>query len=162
MATQHKALMATAREYCRLIESAQPGNDEWLSELAQLLPRLHALVAVMEPASADSGSEPELDLDLDSRFEMFSHLHETLGDRDSYWLEFDSPRGALPATGSLADDLTDIYYDLKLGLDRLAIEPDDLAPTLSDWVAGYRIHWGRHLVDAERHLSALNARNLLA
>jgi len=159
MGTQHKALMDAAQEYCRLIESARPDDDQWLAGLAGLLPRLHALMVALEPSSDGSGPEP--DPDLDDRFELFSHLHETLGERDSYWLEFDALHGNLAATGSLADDLTDIYYDLKGGLERLSGGADSWS-TLRDWRAGFLVHWGQHLSDAERHLYALSARNLLA
>lgn len=160
MGTSHKALLEAAREYCRLIESAKPDDDDWLARLSTLLPRLHALVAALEPmpGQGDPGVE---DSDLDSRFEMFSRLRHTLGERDSYWLEFDSPLGSLPLSGSLADDLTDIYYDLKSGLDRLD-DDHDMRRTVSDWRTGFSVHWGQHLVDAERHLYALRSRNRLA
>jgi len=159
MGSSHQALFEVAEEYCGLIESAQADDDDWLASLTRLLPRLHALVAALDPIS--SLPAPGLDADLDSRFELYSHLHQTLGERDSYWMEYDSPRSSPPATGSLADDLTDIYYDLKLGLERLNAEADPWC-TLRDWQAGFSIHWGQHLVDAERHLYSLSARNLLA
>lgn len=159
MGRSHQALIEVAQAYCGLIESAVPDDDVWLTDLSRLLPKLHALVVAVDPIAP--ASEHELDPDLDSRFELYSHLHETLGERDSYWLEFDSPRSSLPLTGSLADDLTDIYYDLKSGLDRLAAE-DDPWRTLRDWQTGFSMHWGQHLLDAERHLYALSSRNLLA
>jgi hypothetical protein len=158
MGFDQQALLETAREYCRLIESAQAGDDDWLNALAQVLPRLHALIANLDvPAEA---RDPDAEPDLDSRFELFSRLHRTLGERDHYWLEFDAPPEHHAGSGSLADDLTDIYFDLKLGLCRLAAN-DDPSQTLNDWRTGFSIHWGQHLVDAERHLYALNSRNQL-
>lgn len=159
MGKTHKALFDVAQEYCSLIESARPDDDGWLEDLARLLPRLHALVAALEPVP--DGRDSDAESDLDSRFELFSQLHETLGERDGYWLEFDSPRANIPVTGSLADDLTDIYYDLKSGLVRQQRIGDSWA-TLRDWQSGYSLHWGQHLIDAERHLYTLTARNLLA
>jgi hypothetical protein len=159
MGSNYEPLMQAAREYCRLIESAGAEDTEWLAKVARLLPRLHALVAALEPG--DGGVEPGVLGDLDSRFELFSHLRKSLGELDSYWLEFDSPRANIPATGSLADDLTDIYCDLKRGLERIEAMGDARA-ALNDWQAGFAIHWGQHLVDAERHLYALSSRNLLA
>jgi hypothetical protein len=150
---QH-SLLETAREYCRLIESPRPGDADWFRALARVLPRLHALVAALEMPTTSSCTTPELDLD--SRFDLFGRLHEELGELDGYWLEFDAPRDHLPVTGSLADDLTDIYCDLRLGLNRLADEPDP-AGVLQDWRVGFAIHWGQHLVDAARHLYALNS-----
>jgi hypothetical protein len=59
-------------------------------------------------------------------------------------------------TGSLADDLTDIYCELKAGLSLLEEEP---SLARDNWRTGYRLHWGQHLVDASRHLYELGARN---
>lgn len=158
MGFDQQTLLETAREYCRLIESAQADDDDWLRALSRILPRLHALLVVQEQAGC--GADPYSELDLDSRFDLFSRLHKTLGDRDSYWMEFDTPRENLPATGSLADDLTDIYCDLRLGLNRLA-SSNDPGRTVRRWRAGFRCHWGLHLLDAERHLYTLYSRNRL-
>lgn len=159
MVDTHNALFEVAHEYCSLIESARADDVAWLRRLSRLLPRLHALVTALEPVPVGAPVEPNADLD--RRFELYSRLLDALGDLDSYWLEFDSPRGTLPATGSLADDLTDIYYDLKSGLERVDGGRDPV-PTLIDWRTGFSVHWGQHLVDAERHLYALSARNQLA
>jgi hypothetical protein len=158
MGSDQQALLETAREYCRLIESARADDDDWLNALAQVLPRLHAQISALDPPH--DGQPTGGDADLDSRFELFSRLHETLGERDSYWLEYDAPPENHQGTGSLADDLTDIYFDLKRGLSRLAAN-DDPRPTFRGWRAGFSVHWGQHLVDAERHLYALNSRNQL-
>ena len=61
-------------------------------------------------------------------------------------------------TGSLADDLTDIYCELKNGLKLVDGEPER---AMEDWHKGYHLHWGQHLVDAERHLYELRVRNQL-
>ena len=97
---------------------------------------------------------------MDARFELFSHLHELLGERDAYWMEFDAATDGQQMSGSLADDLTDIYCELKHGLG-VAEMSSDPVPALRGWRSGYRVHWGKHLVDAERHLYELAARNQL-
>jgi hypothetical protein len=153
-------LVETARDYCRLIER-KLDREDWLSPLFQLLPRLHAnVVAVHDPGGMDI--VPELS-DLDDRFDLFSELRRRLGDRDVYWLEFDHPEDVHGdedhRTGSLADDLTDIYFELKRGLRLLEAEGPDAAAHL--WEAGFNQHWGQHLVDAERHLYALKVNEQL-
>jgi hypothetical protein len=147
-------LVRTARAYCNLIDRI-PTSQDWLSPLFLLLPRLHAsVVALRDPGGADVTDER---CDLDERFDLFSQLREYLGDRDRYWLEYDHP-GDGPAddehrTGSLADDLTDIYFELKRGLRLLdSADPDAVAHL---WEVGFKQHWGQHLVDAERHLYTL-------
>ncbi len=151
-----------AREYCGFIESftASPEADSgaFLAEAARLLPRLHvAAEALSDTEAADdllAGIDPE------RRFALFSRLREALGELDSYWTEFDVGRDWQEQSGSLADDLADIYWELKAGLDRLERERRPLS-ILRCWGAGYRLHWGQHLVDAERHLYGLRARRLL-
>jgi hypothetical protein len=61
-------------------------------------------------------------------------------------------------TGSLADDLTDIYCELKHGLNMFDAEPE-LA--VKGWVNGFEFHWGQHLTDAQRHLSVLASEDRL-
>jgi hypothetical protein len=141
-----------SRQYCELIESSGADRGAWLRNVSELLPKLHATVTSLDgrPYLGGSGIIP----DLDARFELYTHLRELLGDRDGYWLEFDRVGDEEAMTGSLADDLTDIYCELKHGLRLADKRPED---ALEDLLSGFEYHWGRHLVDAERQLSILAA-----
>lgn len=158
----NRHLTQVAQEYCALIESFDAGEDVdiplLVSGLAQLLPRLHSAVSVL--ADAEATEDLLAGIDPEQRFSLYSRLHHSFGDLDAYWLEFDGGRDWQEKSGSLADDLADIYWELKAGLQRLEAE-QALLPTLRCWGAGYRLHWGQHLVDAERHLYGLRARRLL-
>jgi hypothetical protein len=155
MSPEITAMFATAREYCGLIESVERADDAWLGKLLELLPRLHAAMATVAPMA--EARDHYVQVDLDARFDLFSRLRGLLGDWDGYWLEFDGGQDGHQMSGSLADDLTDIYCELKFGLIRLDTDSDPL-DTLGGWRHGYRMHWGQHLVDAERHLYNLSAR----
>ncbi len=151
-------LVNTARSYCRLIDHLPGSQDDGLLLVIKLLPRLHAAVVALHPpvSSGLASVEPQ---DIDKRFELFSWLRTRLGSRDSYWLEYDETGHGREAhermSGSLADDLTDIYFELKQGLQMLDTRsPDQVAGW---WQNGFRLHWGQHLVDAERHLYVLRA-----
>jgi hypothetical protein len=74
-------------------------------------------------------------------------------------MEYDVAGDGQSMSGSLADDLTDIYCELKSGLDMLDGQPQR---AVEGWHLGFHLHWGQHLLDAERHLYDLNARNQLA
>ncbi len=154
MSPQASHLMQVAQEYCDFIESAGTSSRSWLTRIAQLLPRLHAAIANMQIFGGEQGFD--LQVDMDERFELYSRLYQLLGDLDPYWMEFDVAQRGQEMSGSLADDLTDIYWELKLGLKGLeqSLDPEQ---TLRGWHAGYRKHWGQHLVDAERHLYSLSA-----
>ncbi|HHH40366.1 MAG TPA: DUF5063 domain-containing protein [Sedimenticola sp.] len=145
-----------ARAYCSLIEKVEVADSRWLREMSMLLPRLHACVEAL--GTGDGEEAPTLAPDLDARFELFVLLRDLLGNRDGYWMEFDTARDNQGMSGSLADDLTDIYCELKHGLRLLDEEPGRAA---DDWRSGYHMHWGRHLVDAERHLYELRSQNRL-
>ncbi len=149
-----------ARRYCELIETQAASQGPWLSQIAELLPRLHAsinlLLARFQGASLAVVPEP---VNLDARFELFSQLRANLADRDAYWLEFDNlAEGMAAMTGSLADDLTDIYCDLKQGLRIFERDPKQ---AVAVWALGYEQHWGQHLIDAQRHLAMLEAQSRL-
>ena len=147
-----------AEAFCGLIDkNRKQANGSWLEELYALLPRLHS--AVTELNAFGSSQLPDSDVDLDERFDLYSHLRQALGERDSYWLEFDASPDQIHMSGSLADDLTDIYFDLQHGLRLL----DEAWPqrAAQAWQRSYQMHWGQHLVDAERHLYALKVRDQL-
>jgi len=145
-----------AQRYCVLIETSGTENTSWLEEIAVLFPRLQAAI--------DSFRHPPHDgivalaPNLDARFELYSHLAELLGDRDSYRLACDGVDDSHMMTGSLADDLTDIYCELKHGL-RMVDENPELS--LSAWRESFTRHWSHHLADAERHLAALASQGRL-
>lgn len=163
MDTAHDTLARltdVAREYCDFIEQFDDNSPDesarFLATLSRLLPRLHAAVVVLGDIEGYDGFADDSDLDL--RFELYSRLHRALGELDAYWMEFDVARDSQEKSGSLADDLTDIYWELKAGLGQLQHHQADARKTLRRWGTGYRLNWGQHLVDAERHLYALRAR----
>ena len=150
-------MIDVAEGYCRLIEDSGEEAQRWLASLFTLMPRLH--MAVTSLNAFETGDTLVPGVDLDDRFLLYSRLRKQLGDRDSYWLEFDASPEEMHMSGSLADDLTDIYFDLQHGLELL----DDAWPQRAAqvWQTSYRLHWGQHLVDAERHLYALKVRDQL-
>ncbi len=157
----HTDFVETARVYCDLISHLESGDTVWLEQLAKLLPRLHAAVAEMDQSNKESADICSSEQDLDDRFELFSRLRTLLGERDPYWLEFDVSSDGQLMTGSLADDLTDIFCELKAGLDMLERHPEARNSALNRLCSSYRTHWGQHLMDAQRHLYELDARNQL-
>ena len=159
MHTDTNELLALARRYCELIESLEEGYRAPLAQLNEVLPRLHAAMTVAGPPPQEDGAY-DPNVDLDQRFEIFSHLHRLLGDLDAYWMEYDVTPDRQEMSGSLADDLTDIYCELKNGLQCLE-RNDDTRHTLGSWRTGFCKHWGQHVVDAERHLYTLSARDRL-
>ncbi len=150
-------MVDVADNYCSLIDRTLEVPGDSLEQLFRLMPRLHAAVTAL--SACDTGDIPPCEVDLDERFELYSHLRRILGERDSYWLEFDAVPEEMHMSGSLADDLTDIYFDLRYGLEQVNEAWPQRAAQI--WQSTYRVHWGQHLVDAERHLYALKVRDQL-
>lgn len=143
-----------AREYCHLIEDTGESAESWLERLTCVLPRIHAAVLTLDRPRVET-DVPALLPDYDLRFALFSRLRGLLGDMDAYCMEFDAETAAAPLTGSLADDITDIYFELKRGLDLLDCDPSGSERAACVWRSSFLWHWGQHLVDAERHLYRL-------
>jgi len=158
--TDFRNMIAAAREFCAMIERVDaPDGACWLRGMAQLLPKLHSALVSLSGELPDIGTMPSPDLEI--RFELYSHLKTVLGERDEYWLEFDVAQDGQSKSGSLADDLTDIYWELKQGLELLEARPSQSGQVLGNWEHGYRLDWGQHVVDAERHLYVLRSRDQL-
>ena len=155
-----KELASAAHEYCLLIEDLERLDEGLLERLSRLLPRIHAAVMALDNAAMANYPRAE-GPDLDRRFELYDRLHRMLGDRDGYLLEYDSYEDISGVSGSLADDFTDIYFELRKGLDLMSGKPDGLHRAVMYWYGGYLWHWGQHLVDAERHLYDLQVHRKL-
>ncbi len=157
MASQTEKMCEVAQAYCDLIEKAAVTSppDGWLNNVATLLPRINAAVAGLD----GQGSLPAIKTpDMEARFDLYERLHSLLGELDSYWLEFDVLGDENCKSGSLADDLTDIYCELKRGLELVGAAGNSSAASeaVLSWRTSYRHHWGRHLLDAQRHLIDLD------
>lgn len=154
-------LASAANEYCQLIEHVDRVGGDWLEKLSCILSNIHTAILVMgRQVDSTGGSFQHSSVDYERRFELYSQLHRLLGERDKYWLEFDTDvdtdNGMSNMSGSLADDITDIYFELKSGLELLTTDPDHPFRAAKRWQSGFVLHWGQHLVDAERHLYELN------
>ena len=82
--------------------------------------------------------------------QLYNLLKEKLGDWDGYIQVFDPTQDKEAIFGTLADDLADIYRDLKEGLvlnETHSAHPEDIIWT---WRLLYYSHWGHHALDALR------------
>lgn len=130
-----------AREYCALIEDP-PDREELVSRLVELLPRLYAAAVHLQGPFVDDDLPR---MSHEGWVMIFERLEAVLGDWDLYPEIFDPTDPSLgvePVHGSLADDLADIYRDVR----------NTLAGGAYDRRLQFDIHWGDHAVDALRVL----------
>ena len=150
-----------ALRYCALIDdSVDPPVEAFLDQVAASLVELHQR-ALELPSVEPSGDDAPDRMGHEEWNELFMRLGRVLGARDGYWLVHDPTdmEQYEPVFGSLADDLADIYRDLREGLDAWdsSASKDD---AIWEWRFSFWSHWGAHLVDSVRtiHFLRRNAR----
>jgi hypothetical protein len=159
MQNQCGKMAATVEEFCTLIDHLDSDGQGhyWLHRMEKLLPRLHAAVV-----SLDAPESGNVDYSLpndDLRCELFMRLNQVLLTDGILWSDFDRPIIKQKLCERLADDFTDMYFDLKKGLTYLDRHPDQPSFAASIWQQSFYMHWGQHLVDAEGWLHAVEVRN---
>ena len=127
-----------------------------LQQAYLLLPRLASTVAGLP--TIDQGNLYESDAHAKYWKPLYEDLKARLGEYAAYWEVFDPqhPEDDDPVRGSLADDLADIFCDLKKGLTAWsragAATRRDIVFT---WRLNFEIHWGEHLTGAFRAIHSL-------
>lgn len=171
-----RAFAAVADQYCQVIERRTSSTRErFLQDLHALLPRLYAAALALPPPdlpleSDDSSNEdglqspaetiPSKDPDrgqTEEWMDLYTSLGSYIGSQNHYREIFD-PYAALPepeVTGSLADDLADIYRDVRSGLRKWQRGENDEA--LWEWRFNFESHWGEHVTGALRALYVLTS-----
>lgn len=122
-------------------------RDEFIasvnSSLAELYSRALDLPAV-EPDTADGDATP---FATEKWAGLYHSLKDKIGPLDVYWEIFDSTERSDPVQGSLAEDISEIYFDLQenLQLEEKGITSGDLLWELRE---SFGAHWGRHATAA--------------
>jgi hypothetical protein len=82
-------------------------------------------------------------------------LNEFFLSDQELWPDFEKYDLKLNMCESLAYDFTDMYFDIKWGLNLLEQYPQNPHFAASNWRSSFLYHWGQQLVDAEGWLYAL-------
>ncbi|WP_100488345.1 DUF5063 domain-containing protein [Sporolactobacillus pectinivorans] len=77
---------------------------------------------------------------------------------DTYWEVFNPYQPDEPIQGSLTDDISDIYHDLKEGIS--LYEQKKYKEAVWHWKFNFEMHWGAHAIDAMRALHYLINRDI--
>jgi hypothetical protein len=141
-------------DFCRLVEEYESFQDDGKTWLHQIGSVMRELEQSIQPLLRNCPSDGEYSMlqDLEARFTLYQRLKSFLGPLDDYWSEGDLEAADGLKTGSLADDITDVYFDLKRGLTLLNAGREHEAEALALWAFSYRVHWDQHLRDATKQL----------
>jgi len=151
--TAFREFNSAASEFCGAVDSASAlDRVELLSRLYEILPRLiHQGIGLPSLSWSDGYTREETKqtrMKEAEWWQLYELLKEKLGDWDLYWQVFDPTKDSEAIRGSLADDIADIYRDVKEGLD---LHDPDLA-LQQDAICGWRVlyysHWGQHAINA--------------
>lgn len=137
--TEAAAFAEHARRFCAFVENASrlALRERVMTARVLVLELYRAALELPSGEPGDSGSQPQRPADWPG-FDRFEYYFETLD-------LFDVEGGV--GAGLLSDDLLDIYFDVRRGL--------DLFPSASavwEWRFSFEAHWGRHAVGALRAL----------
>ena len=152
MPLQCARMASVAREYCALIDGER--DADWIQRLVKLLPRLHVAVTALSAPSNDGRALRVYDDE--KRCNMFLHISTDLQDNRKLHVAFMSvePYRWPQLCDRMADNLADMYFDLRHGLDLLWESPQRAS---ENWQYSFYSHWGRHLLDAECWLRAVES-----
>jgi hypothetical protein len=149
-----------ANRFCSVVDSASSmERTDLLLQIYRILPKLidEAMsLPDVKPSDSDDpvegSGQPAFQANVRQSVQewgqLYNLLKEKLGDWDRYRQVFDPTRDDEAIFGTLADDIADIYRDLKEGLilfEARETPPEDI---VWSWRFSFYSHWGKHAMDA--------------
>jgi hypothetical protein len=156
-----------AEQYCSLVDSqCTLDKSEFLLQVYRMLPELIAQASRLPLVSFDdeeneeqeatiSKIRAETEMTQQEWGQLYESLKEKLGDWNLYWMVFDPRTDNEAIHGALADDIADIYRDLKHGLVLKDANEVPASEVIFEWRFGFTSHWGQHAVNALRTIHFL-------
>jgi hypothetical protein len=148
---------AAATKFIEAVDSAPHLEAEtFLASVSHRMAELYSIALSLPAVEPESSGTDEPTLGADELTELHQSLKEKIGPIDTYWTVFDFTKNQEPVEGSLAGDISEIYFDLKQSLyrDDGGVPSSDV---LFDCRFDFRSHWGRHLLGA---LTAIHHRSI--
>lgn len=138
---------SAALDYCAWCEQHRPEGPADQAKMAlELLARLY-VSALNLPASQPDGEAPEVE---EVTQDTWRSIYDSFEKMPFCYYGVVLEPHALPpgeaGVGDLADDLADIYRDLKNGMNLWAA--DHVVEAVWHWRKHFGFHWGRHVAAA--------------
>ncbi|AFY44530.1 DUF5063 domain-containing protein [Nostoc sp. PCC 7107] len=146
-----RILFSNWYKYCDWAEGYSDNPEQDIITARKLLAELHlGIIDLLEIDLPDMNCEEEVET-VRSSYEL-SSIYQRLKilPIDNYWDVFEplNLEDNQPVLNSIIDDLNDIYQDLKRGL--IIYNQAYFMEALWEWCFHFEIHWGAHLVGAQR------------
>ena len=131
-----------AKKFCSIVDSASDiDRTEFVAQVYRILPKLIDEAIEMpdvEPTDNQQRRSP-LEVQRHEWQRLYKTLKEKLGDWDLYRQVFDPTKDSEAIFGSLADDIRDIYRDLKKGLELKKTYPSQPEAAVWEWRFGFYV-----------------------
>lgn len=144
---------ASAMRFVECVDSASTlERDAFLVRVGRCLAELYCTALDIPVVESETERPDDTPFPMEQWRAQYDSLREKIGDRDTYWVVFDSTEKEEPIQGTLSNDISDIYFDLKGDLQRKdkGIVQADL---IWEIYFSFREHWARHAIHA---LNAIN------
>jgi hypothetical protein len=139
---------AGATTFIEAVDSASNlERDVFLATISRCLAELYSSALYLPAVEPDTEGTDETPFATERSAELCNSLRGKIGPLDAYWTIFDSTENGAPVQGTLAGDISEIYFDLKhdLHLEEKGISQADF---LWELRFSFRSHWGKHLLGA--------------
>ena len=151
---------AVAARLCTLLESDPKDREVWVEQVLAALARVYAYAHDLpsDRNGEDAEDFDQFDVTDDEWKQVYQRIQRALREQTTYWAYFDPSEpmdaDAESVCGDLADDLADIYRDLKPGV---RAWERGAGSYVTDILLGWKFpsfdsHWGLHAVSAMRAL----------
>lgn len=136
-----------AQRFVSLVERGEAlPTRSFLVEVATALAELCAVALTLPDIESETHTKPDVEIATPSVVETFRNR---LGKADEHWEVFDPTKKDQPVKRSLAEDIANIYSDLKHGL-LLTAHGASISEVLAHWRQAFSTHWGMHATGAMR------------
>ena len=152
--------VTVANEYCSFVEAVDHFNrKDFISRIQKLFPLLYLKASLLpEPDLEISDEAPEKFVGEDDYNFILNKLVSKIGEFDAYQEIYDSSMqySHIPVEGSIAENITDIYQDLKdfilcYRIGTLEVMNDALGECRNN----FEQYWGQRLVNGLRAIHYL-------
>jgi hypothetical protein len=142
------AFAEIVQRYCTWAEGPFGNPCEEMRAARKLLAEIH--LAVLDLPDLGPGEATEDAISADACRTVCGRFQKL--PINGYWDVFNPLEEEAPVFNTLCDDLSDIYRDLKEGLE--LYNRGQLVEAVWEWRFHFEIHWGRHLTGAQRAIQA--------
>ena len=160
---------SVARKFCTTVDTAADlEKDQFLLQIYRILPDLLIEAIRLPDTDPWKRNEPEdgsEDFPVQGTAQetnrrgwsiLYNLLKEKLGQDDLYWMVFDpTSEDNETIRGSLADDIADVYGDLKESLSLMDKNAIIAEVAIWNWRLLFYSHWGDHALSALRTIHKL-------